>query len=100
MPEIVGTWGFWFAVGGAVVLIAATLLIAILLVARGIEKEADRALDAARRVQANTRAIWALGDARDSVRGIRDHVEAIEEKSELLARTVHGGGGGVRKGER
>lgn len=100
MPAYVSTWGFWFAVGGAVVLVAATLLIVILLVARSIEKHATRALDAARRIEENTRPIWALAEARESLEAIRDTVEAVEEKSDLLLRTLHGAGGGARKVDR
>jgi len=68
-------------------------------VARSIEKHAARARDAARRIEENTRPIWALGRARDSLATIRDTVEAVEAKAELLLRTVHGAGGGARKEE-
>lgn len=99
MPDIVSTWGFWFAVGGAVVVVAATLLITILVVARSIEEHAARALEAARDIEENTRSIRALADARDSLERIRATVEAVEEKSGRLLRTLHGAGGGARKEE-
>lgn len=100
MPDVVGTWGFWFTVGAVVVVVAAGLLITILLVARGIEKEARRALDAARRIEENTLPIWALGGARDTLKAIRSHVESVEGKAGILARTVHGTGGSTQEVER
>jgi hypothetical protein len=65
-----GVWGLWWAVGGAVVLVAALLLIWILLAARGIEREARRALAAARQVEANTRPIWRLADVREALEAV------------------------------
>lgn len=92
-------WTFWFAVGGAVTVVAAALLVAILLVARGIEKEAARALRAAERIRGNTQAIWTLGPALELTRRIRDLVEAVEAKAAALAGTVHEPGGSARKEE-
>lgn len=93
MPELFLSWGFWYAVGGAVVVIAATLLIVILMTARGIEKEAGRALEAARRVEENTGAIPALSGARDTLERIRGHVDAIAEKTGALGGAVGGDAG-------
>ena len=97
MPEIFGSWLFWYAVGGAIVLAAAILLIAILVVARGIEKEAGRALAAAREIEANTKVIWRLGEARDAVETIRDAAEAIAAKGEFLLSALHGEAGARRE---
>jgi hypothetical protein len=93
-------WTLWFVVGGAVVVVAASLLVAILLVARGIERDAGRALAAAVDVRARTQPIWLLGTALDLSREVRNRVEAIEEKAGALAGTVHGADGGARKEER
>lgn len=90
MPELFLSWSFWYAVGGAVVVVAAALLVIILVTARGIEKEATRALEAARRVERNTEAIAALGGARDVLEGIRTHVDAIEAKTGALASALGG----------
>lgn len=93
MPELFMSWGFWYAVGGAIVVIAAVLLIVILLTARGIEEEASRALEAARRVEENTSAVPALSGARDTLERIRAHVDGIREKTGTLAGAVGGGQG-------
>lgn len=99
MDAIEFGWAFWFVVGGAVTVVAATLLIAILLVTRGIEREAERALDAARRIRENTKPIWLLDTARDVLMRVRDSVEAMEQKAKTLAGTVHDAGGSARREE-
>lgn len=96
MPELFLSWGFWYAVGGAVVVVAATLLIVILMTARGIEEEATRALEAARRVEENTAAIPTLSGARDTLERIRGHVDAVEEKTGALVGAL-GGDAGARE---
>lgn len=93
MPEFWFSWTFWYGVGGAIVLIAATLLITILLVARGIEKEAERALAAVREIETNTRVLWQLGPAREAMERIRWATDSIAEKLEALAGAVHGESG-------
>lgn len=90
MPELFASWGFWYAVGGAIVVVAAALLIAILLVARGIEKEAARALAAGARIRDHTDALFLLGGALEALETLRDRAAAVEEKTALLGRTVHG----------
>lgn len=92
IPELFTSWGFWYAVGAAVVVVAATLLIAILLVARSIAAHATRALEAARRIEENTKPIWALADALDTLVTIRRVAGSVAEKAGLLAGVLHGGG--------
>lgn len=82
-------WGLWWAIGGGVVLIAAILLIWILLAARGIEGQARRALAAARQVEANTRPVWRLQNAREQLEATRDHVEAAEAETARRALYRH-----------
>lgn len=72
------TWTLWWGVGGAIVLVAALLLIWILLAARGIEREARRALGAARRLEANTAPLWRLGSTRKALEAARHHVQGNE----------------------
>jgi hypothetical protein len=55
-------WYLWLAIGGAIVLVAAGLLVTIWLTARGIEREALRALRAVERIGAATQPIWALDE--------------------------------------
>lgn len=93
IPQVLTSWVLWYAVGGALVAVAAGLLIAIVVVARGIEKEAGRALAAARRIEANTQVIWALAGADEALQEIRGAAEAIAAKGGILLAALHGGSG-------
>lgn len=90
MPELFLSWTFWFAVGGGLVAVAAALLVTILLVARGIEEEASRALEACREVEASTASVWELDGARDTLEDVRGHVDSLERVTGRLAATLHG----------
>lgn len=92
MPEIFLSWGFWFAVGAAIVVIAATVVIAILLVARGIEREAARALAAAREVETVTQPLWALAGALAKLETVLHRAVAIAGKTGMLADAVESAG--------
>jgi len=65
-------WYLWLAIGGAIVVIAAALLVTIWLTARGIEGEARRALAAVERIRTSTQPIWAL----DSTNQVADELLA------------------------
>lgn len=96
MPDLFFEWTFWYLVGGAVVLVAAALLITILLVARGIASEAVRALEACRVAEANVRSVRDLAAARDTLESIRDHADDIEATTGELAGVLHGEAGAPR----
>ncbi len=98
VPELFTRWEFWYAVGGAVVVVAATLLVAIVLVARSIDREARRALEAVRRIRGNTDAIWELEPVLRDVEAVHGHARAVAEATDGLARTVHGSLGGAAAG--
>lgn len=100
IPEIFLSWGFWYAVGGAVVAVAAALLVTILLVARGIETEAQRALAAAREIEANTRAIWGLAGALDALESIHRRARGVAGATARLAALLAGAAGGPEGGGR
>jgi len=89
LPELFTSWTFWYVLAGCLILVAACLLIAILLVARGIEKHAARALAAGARIRANTDALFLLGEARDALEDLRGHALAIAAKTGHLAGAVH-----------
>ncbi len=55
-------WCLWLAIGGAIVVVAGALLVTIWLTARGIEREALRALRAVERIGAATKPIWLLDE--------------------------------------
>lgn len=60
--DLYSLWYLWLVIGGVIVVIAAALLVTILLTARGIEREAVRALRAVERIREATRPIWLLDD--------------------------------------
>ena len=78
-------WIVGFALGAAVVLVVAALLIAILLVARNIERLAAQALDVAGDIVSATRPVWVLGDANDIVEDIVGIVRSIEAQVTTIA---------------
>jgi hypothetical protein len=78
-------WTLGFALGAAVVVVVATLLIAILLVARNIERLAGQALRVAGDIAAATRPVWALGDVNDIVEDIATAVRSIDGQVSALA---------------
>ena len=80
--ELFRFWYLWLAIGGVIVVIAAALLVAIWLTARGIENEARRALLAVERIRTSTQPIWAL----DSTNQVADELLAAARDLE-----AHGG---------
>ena len=89
-------WTLGFALGTVVVLIVAALLIAILLVARNIERLAGQALAVAGEIEAATRPVWALGDANDLVEEIATAVRSIDAQVTALADQLAPEAGGGR----
>lgn len=98
--ELWGAWRLWMVVAVVVILIAASLLIAIWLVARRILAHAVRALAAAEKIRANTQPIWELQTTNEVAADILQTVEAIEAKGGALAEALesHAGAGGVTHG--
>jgi len=83
-------WYLWLAIGGAIVVIAASLLVTIWLTARGIEREARRALVAVERIRTSTQPIWAL----DSTNHVADDLLAaardLEAHGAMIASALGG----------
>src|SRR5262249_7420874 len=63
-------WYVWLTIGGAIVVVAAVLLVTIWLTARGIEREALRALRAVERIRESTHPIWHLDDTNRVAEGL------------------------------
>jgi HAMP domain-containing protein len=76
-------WYLWLIIGGAVVVVVAALLLTIWLTARGIQREALRALRAVERIREVTRPIWRL----DETNRVADNLLAVARELE-----THGGG--------
>lgn len=88
--ELWAAWRMWIIVATVIVLLAAGLLITILVTARRILAEAVRALNAVETIRKNTQPIWALQTTNQVAEQILQTVEAIEQKSGALVRTLEG----------
>lgn len=87
--ELYRAWTLWLVVAGAVVLVAAALLVMIWLTARRILAEAARALRAAEAIVENTKPIWALDQVNGTAREILATVQEIERNGAALAEALH-----------
>lgn len=85
-------WTLGFVLGGVVVLVVATLLIAILTVAKKIERLAATALEVAGGIESNTNPIGALGTANEIVESIVRRVRSVDQRVNRIADTLEGGG--------
>jgi flagellar basal body-associated protein FliL len=96
--QLWSTWGLWLAFASVLVLVAAGLLIAVLVAARGILSEALRALAAGEKVQENTRIIWELQTTNEVAGNLLDAAQSIERGAGAMADALeaHAGAGGVR----
>lgn len=83
-------WIVGWSVGGAVVLIAALLLITILMVARKIRRQATGALDVVHELREATLPLWALGDANRLVEDSLRAVYSIETSAGQIADALGG----------
>ena len=83
--DLWAAWWVWMGVATVVVLIAATLLIVIWMTARGIHREALRALNAAGKIQTNTAPIWALATTNEVGGQLLVTVQHIEAAGGALA---------------
>lgn len=85
--ELINSWTL-AVVGAAVVLIAASLLIGILLAARRILRLALQALAIVERIKGNTQGIWALKETNQKAARVLAEAEAIRGHGALLASTL------------
>ena len=83
--DLWAAWRLWMGVATLVVLIAATLLIVIWRTARGIHREALRALRAAERIRESTMPIWALATTNEVGGDLLATVQHIEQTGGALA---------------
>lgn len=85
-------WTLWLVIGGAVVVVAAALLLIIWFTARGIEREARRALRAVERIGDATRPIWALDDTNRVADDLLGAARDIEIHGTAIASALGGPG--------
>ena len=86
--ELWASWRLWMMVAALVIVIAASLLILIWRTARGIHREAVRALGAAERIRESTMPIWALETTNEVAAGLLATVQSIEQKGGALANAL------------
>lgn len=87
-------WSLGFAIGAAVVVVVALLLIGILLVARKIAGLAATALAVAAEIEKATTPIWAIGTANGTIEDIVRTVKSVDRHVASLADVLEGKGGG------
>jgi len=83
-------WYIWLAIGGAIVLVAAALLVTIWLTARGIESEALRALTAVTRIRSSTQPIWALDETNQVADDLLAAARDLEAHGAMIASALGG----------
>jgi hypothetical protein len=98
--ELWAAWRLWMFVAGAVIVVAAALLVAIWLTARSIRAHALRALAAAEQIRRHTLPIWELQTSNEVALELLDTVQRIEKLGGALAEALEshaGAGGGGRR---
>lgn len=83
--DLWSSWRVWMIVATVIILVAAVLLIAIWQTARGIYREALRALKAAEAIRENTNPIWALKTTNEMATAMLETVQHIEKNGGALA---------------
>lgn len=83
--ELWSAWRMWMVLATVVILVAAVLLVAIWQTARGIYREALRALSAAEKIRENTNPIWALKTTNEVATSMLETVQHIEQNGGALA---------------
>ena len=78
-------WSFGFVLGGAIVLVVAILLIAILSVARNIRRLAGEALSVAGEIENATKPIWNISAANGIVSEVAITAKSIESRLTAIA---------------
>lgn len=77
-------WFAWLAVGTVIVVVAAALLIAIIALAHRINTLAKTAITVLLEIEANTKAVWKLNDAKHVAGELLEGATAIEDKASTI----------------
>jgi len=86
--EVTDLWIMGWVLGAAVVVIAASLLIIIWLVALKIGRLAKVALGVAGEIKSATNSLWTLGAANQLTEGSLDALRSIEARANAIARAL------------
>ncbi|MFQ5651235.1 MAG: hypothetical protein ACE5IY_14955 [bacterium] len=87
--ELFANWYLSLGIAAVVVLIAASLLIAVWLAARRILKLAVAALGLVTQIKENTRSIWNLQDTNATAAKILDTAKSIKTHGAMVAQALH-----------
>ena len=83
-------WYVWLVIGGAVVVIAAALLVTIWLTAQGIEAQARRALASVERIRTATAPIWQLDGTNQVADELLAAARDLETHGGMIASSLGG----------
>lgn len=86
--DLWAAWRLWLGVAVVVVALAAALLVAIIVTARGILTEAVRARTAAEAIRVHTLPIWQLQTSNEVAAELLTTVQSIESHGGALAATL------------
>ncbi|MBI5033738.1 MAG: hypothetical protein HZB51_24740 [Chloroflexi bacterium] len=87
--QILTYWYISLIVAAVVVVIAAALLIAVLSVAKNIERGAGVGLETVKRIRENTQIIWALQDTNQVALQLADGAMSILNHAGQIAQALH-----------
>lgn len=82
--DIYGWWFFWVGIAGAVVAVAAALLVTIVMLARQIASLAATGLAVVEQIEQNTKPIWQLNATNHVARQLLDGAQAIEGSADAI----------------
>lgn len=87
--ELLNAWLWGLALAGAVIVVAAALLVTILVVAKRILSHARQAREAVEAIAADTAVVWEL-DATNEITGeILMTTDSIASHGEAIAEALH-----------
>lgn len=86
--EIYFWWSVWLGIGGAVVLVAAALLVTILVLARRIASLALTALGVVEAIEQNTKPVWQLNATNQVAARLLEGARAILGNAGAVAQAL------------
>jgi hypothetical protein len=87
--QILAAWTTSLVIAAVVVVIAAALLVAVLWVAKSIERGAGAALGLVTQIREHTNVIWALQDTNRVALQLCDGAESILKHAGQIAQALH-----------
>jgi hypothetical protein len=87
--QLLTYWYIGLAIAAVVVVIAAALLLAVLAVAKSIERGASAALGMVKQIREHTQVIWALQDTNKVAAQLHAGAESILAHAGQIAEALH-----------